>query len=233
MQKSNFNQDQIDQFNNLGNTWWDLNGPLRTLHHINPTRIKFVKNTFSLNNKKVLDVGCGGGIFTESIAKEGAVVDAIDLSEKSIETAKHHMQINNLDINYECISLEEIAKHKENHYDCICAMDIIEHVPYPENFITLFSKLLKPEGYLFISTINRNIKSYLLAILIGEYLTNLIPKGTHKYENFIKPSELKTMFDKNNLKLIKLEGIEYNPFNKCSALSNNVDINYIVCGIKK
>lgn len=233
MQNNNFSQQQIDQFDNLSNTWWDINGPLRTLHHINPSRIQFVKNNFSLKNKTILDVGCGGGIFSESLAKEGAIVDAIDLSEQSIKTAKEHMQINGLNINYECISLEEKLKHKENYYDCICAMDIIEHIPYPDSFITIFSKLLKPEGYLFISTINRNIKSYLFAILIGEYITNLIPKGTHKYENFLKPSELNAMFNNNNLKLVNLQGIEYNPFTKDSKISNNIDINYIICSIKR
>lgn len=222
-----FSQAEIDKFNSLAHEWWDVDGTLKTLHHINPCRVQFVKSHVDLKNKSALDIGCGGGILSESLAKEKANVTAIDLAPQSIEVAKLHLYESNLEVDYQCIELGEFAKQNDQ-FDVITCMEMLEHVPDPEYIIEQAAKLLKNDGVAFFSTLNKNVKSYLLGIVAAEYICNLVPKGTHEYSKFITPADLRKMLVKHNLELIDIKGITYNPIDYSAKLSNDTDINYLV-----
>jgi 2-polyprenyl-6-hydroxyphenyl methylase/3-demethylubiquinone-9 3-methyltransferase len=221
-----FSKDELDKFNSLSHDWWNMDGCFRTLHHINPARLDYIKKFTHLNNQHILDLGCGGGILAEALAIEGANVTGLDLASSSIEVAKLHLYESNLDVDYQCLDIGDYIGDK---FDIISCMEMIEHVPNPEYIIKQCSNHLKPNGFLFLSTLNRNFKSYFLAVLMAEYVMNLIPKGTHDYQKFIKPSELKLMLNKYNLNIVDIKGINYNPYTKMAKISNNVDVNYIVC----
>jgi 2-polyprenyl-6-hydroxyphenyl methylase/3-demethylubiquinone-9 3-methyltransferase len=224
--KTNYSKDELDKFNNLAHDWWNLEGSFRTLHHINPTRVNYIKSFINLSNQRILDLGCGGGILSEALARNGGLVTGLDLANNSIEVAKLHLYESNLNIDYRCI---DISNYSGDKFTIISCMEMIEHVPDPEYIIANCVKNLEPNGYLFLSTLNRTFKSYLMGVLVAEYIMNLIPKGTHDYKKFIKPSELRKILNKYNLDIIDIKGIAYNPYKKTANISNNIDINYIVC----
>lgn len=229
----NVDQKEIDKFASLANQWWDEEGDMKPLHQINPLRMHFIKQQYgSLENATIADVGCGAGILTESLAKAGAKVTGIDLADESIEVAKLHLLESELDVHYECISVEAHAQAHQNHYDVITCMEMLEHVPDPESIIASCVHMLKPGGYLFLSTLNRNLKSYLMAIVGAEYILNLLPKGTHQYDRFIKPSEITQTLEQLNCDPIATTGIHYNPLTKSYKLDSNIDVNYIICSKK-
>ena len=224
----NVSQEEVDKFNELAHKWWDERSEFKPLHQINPLRLNFIHEKVNLKNKKVLDVGCGGGILSESMAKMGADVTGIDMGEKVIEIAKLHAPQSKLDIDYQCISLEAVASEYGPIFDVITCMEMLEHVPKPCNIVSLCTKLLKPGGTLFMSTINRNMKAYLFAVIGAEYILKLLPRGTHDYKKFIKPSELIAWCRKENLSIKTLMGITYNPFTDIYKLNDNVSVNYLI-----
>lgn len=223
-----FDAQEVNKFNALANQWWNLDGEFKTLHHINPARLKFVTDKIDLDNKLVIDIGCGGGIFAESMAVKRAIVTGIDLAPQSIEIAKLHLFESGLNVEYNCVNIESYAQSHKEHFDVLTCMEMLEHVPNPEIIIKNCNSLLKPGGIAFFSTINRNPKSYALGVIAAEYILNLIPKGTHEYKKFIKPSELHSLLSKNGFEVFDIKGMEYNPITRTSRLSDNVDINYMV-----
>lgn len=223
-----YSQAEVDKFNNLAHEWWNEEGEFKTLHQINPARVKFVADNAKLENSKLIDVGCGGGILSESLAAKGAIVDAIDLAPQSIEIAKLHLYESNLQVNYECIEISEKAATANERYDVLTCMEMLEHVPDPDYIIANCAKLLKSDGIAFFSTLNRNYKSYTLGILAAEYLLKLVPTGTHDYSKFIKPSELRQLLTKNGFEILSMKGINYNPLTQNFNLSDDTSINYLV-----
>lgn len=222
--------DEILKFNTLNKSAWDLNGPLKTLHHINPCRLAFIQKHMLLKNKNILDVGCGGGILSESLAKKGANVTAIDLSDEAILLAKEHAAQAQLSIDYQAISLDDfIEKTEKPTFAGITCMELLEHVADPAGFIQKLASLLPKNAYLFLSTLNRSVMSYFCGILLAEYGLKLLPKGTHHYANFIKPAELLGFARQANLNLIDLTGMRYQPFLKKASLNKSLAINYMVC----
>ena len=224
----NVSQEEVDKFNELAHKWWDEGGEFKPLHQINPLRLNFIHEKMNLKNKKVLDVGCGGGILSESMAKLGADVTGIDMGEKVITIAKLHALQSKLDIDYQCISLEALASKHGPIFDVITCMEMLEHVPEPSNIVSLCAKLLKPGGTLFMSTINRNIKAYVFAVIGAEYILKLLPRGTHDYEKFIKPSELIAWCRQENLNIKTLVGMTYNPITEVYKLGDDVSVNYLI-----
>ncbi|WP_051026059.1 bifunctional 2-polyprenyl-6-hydroxyphenol methylase/3-demethylubiquinol 3-O-methyltransferase UbiG [Candidatus Kinetoplastidibacterium galati] len=213
----------------MSQEWWNKNGSMKALHEINTLRLEWVLSVCSsIKNRDILDVGCGGGIFSESLSVLGANVTGIDLAEDLIKIANYHRSRNLLDINYITISAEELARSEKEKYDVVVCMEMLEHVPEPVSIIESCSLLVKDGGTVLFSTINRNLKSFLFSIIGAEYLLKLLPIGTHNYKLFIKPSELINYSRLFRLELIDLIGLSYNPINGKFSLSNNVDINYFI-----
>ena len=235
MKKSLPNVDvgEIEKFSSLANKWWDPESEFKPLHDINPIRLIWINNIVGgLKNKNVCDVGCGGGILAESMSSKGATVKGIDLSQKSINVAKIHANAVKSSVNYQLISSQDLSKTENEKYDVVTCMEMLEHVPDPKKEILACTRLLKPSGQIIFSTINRNPKSFLFAILGAEYVLNLLPKGTHEYKKFIKPSELIRTTREANLNVIELIGLTYNPFTKVYRLSKDTDVNYMVAFTK-
>lgn len=228
----NLNTQEINKFSALADKWWDINGPSAALHTINPCRLQYVLSHAQLKNKQVLDVGCGAGILTESLADQGANVIGIDPSAEMIKIADEHANNSLLDIEYKCIVIEELIESHNASFDIITCMELLEHVPNPAQLIDCCSKLLKPGGKIFFSTLNRNLKSYALAIVGAEYILNILPKQTHDYAKFIRPAELTQMLCQANLQLNDLTGINYNPLYKHATLCSDVSVNYLAFAIK-
>ena len=224
----NVSQEEVDKFNELAHKWWDEGSEFKPLHQINPLRLNFIHEKVNLKNKKVLDVGCGGGILSESMAKLGAEVTGIDMGEKVIRIAELHALQSKLNIDYQRASIESIALKNNASFDVITCMEMLEHVPDPSIIVSLCAKLLKPGGTLFMSTINRNIKAYLFAVIGAEYILKLLPRGTHDYEKFIKPSELIAWCRKENLNIKTLVGMTYNPITEVYKLGDDVSVNYLI-----
>ena len=223
----NVDESEIKKFENLASRWWDKNSEFKPLHEINPIRVNYISKVINLAEKKVLDIGCGGGILAESLAHHGAIVTAIDLASASLAVAKLHNLESKLDIDYRQISAEDLAEKKSQAYDVITCLEMLEHVPKPASIVKSCFDLVKPGGLVFFSTINRNPKSYLFAILGAEYILNLLPKGTHEYVKFIRPSELATWCRESKLELQEQIGMGYNPLTKNYYLQDSLDVNYI------
>lgn len=221
----NVSQEEVQKFSNLSNHWWDLQGPFKTLHHINPVRLNFTLNSTPLKGKRVLDVGCGGGIFSEALAKEGAIVTAIDMSEEAVHAAKAHATEQGLSINYQHIALSDLD---DEPFDVITCYELLEHVPSPSSLIDEINQRLKPGGKLFLSTINRTLKAYMFTIVGAEYILGLLPRQTHDYKKFIKPSELSHFLRENELSIKGLKGMSYQPLTYEASLSDDVSVNYLM-----
>ncbi len=228
----NVNPAEIEKFDSMASHWWDPDGDFKTLHQINPLRLKLIDETVGLRDKKVLDVGCGGGILAESMAEKGAQVTAIDLAEALIDVAELHSLDSGIQLDYQLISVEQLAEQQPRQFDTVTCMEMLEHVPDPSAIIQACSVLVKPGGYVFLSTLNRNPKSYLLSIVGAEYILGMLPKGTHDYASFIKPSELAAWCRQADLELCDSVGIEYNPLNQRFSVSKDISVNYI-CVFKK
>jgi 2-polyprenyl-6-hydroxyphenyl methylase/3-demethylubiquinone-9 3-methyltransferase len=218
-------QQEIAKFAQYANDWWDTQGPLRTLHDINETRLRFIAQHIKLKDSRILDVGCGGGILCEAMSKAGAKIVGVDAEVQAIKVATEHAKKNNLSIEYYCTALEE---YEAEPVDAVTCMELLEHVPYPELIIQHCTRLLKPGGTLILSTLNRTLKAYATAIVAAEYLLNLLPRQTHDYEKFINPSELASMGRKWDLKVIGLSGLIYNPLNRNASLGPDVSVNYLM-----
>lgn len=221
---------EIQKFSELANRWWDLTGEFKPLHQINPLRTDFiVQHTGGLNTKKVVDVGCGGGILAESMAKQGAIVSGIDMGEAPLEIARLHGLESGISVDYQQTTAEEFAEKNPAQFDVVTCMEMLEHVPDPASVVRACYKLVKPGGHVFFSTLNRNIKSYLMAIVGAEYVLGLVPKGTHQHSKFIKPSELMQWIDDTPLLIKHITGLHLNPLTREYYLSSqNVDVNYIL-----
>jgi 2-polyprenyl-6-hydroxyphenyl methylase / 3-demethylubiquinone-9 3-methyltransferase len=229
----NIDLNEIDKFAKLAAQWWDPNGQCKPLHTINPLRVDYIKQqSGDLNQKNVLDVGCGGGILSESLAKLGANVTAIDLADEALVVAKSHAEQNGLTINYQHQTVEQHANQHPAQYDVITCMEMLEHVPDPFSIINACAELLKPGGQLYLSTINRNNKAKLLLIYGAEYIARLVPKGTHDFNRFIRPSELMDWVEQANLVVKDIIGMEYHLLSNQFRLGSNVDVNYIVMAQK-
>ena len=224
----NVDQSEIAKFSALAHRWWDPNSEFKPLHAINPLRLNWIKSFVSLEGKKVVDVGCGGGILAESISQSGANTTGIDLSEKALKVAELHALEVGANLTYRAISAEDLADEQAEQYDVVTCMEMLEHVPDPASVVRACAKLCKPGGTLFFSTLNRNPKSYLFAIIGAEYILKLLPKGTHEYTKFIKPSELAAFTRQAGLELLGMKGLSYNPITQVYSLSDDVDVNYMI-----
>lgn len=219
---------EVSKFAKLASTWWDVDGPLKTLHDINPTRIEYILKYAALNHQKVLDIGCGGGILCEAMASYGAQVTGIDANQDIIECAKQHANENKLSVHYQAVLIEKYLPKSHSKFDVITCLEMLEHVSDPEVIIKHAARLLKPNGVFILSTINRTFSAYASVIVAAEYLLNLLPKQTHDYSKFIKPSELARVLRRYNLVIESISGMDYNPFTRQSRLSDKVDCNYLV-----
>jgi len=226
---SNVDYDEVEKFAVLAARWWDKDSEFKPLHDINPLRLNYIKEQCggSLKGKRILDIGCGGGILSESLANEGAIVVGIDLAEAGLEVAKLHLLESGFDIDYQFISAEDLTDSESESFDVITCLEMLEHVPDPSLIIDACSKLVKQNGRVFFSTINRNPKSYFFAIVGAEYVLNLLPKGTHNYEKFIRPSEIDGWARACNLSVSSMIGMTYNPITKKYKLSDDVSVNFI------
>lgn len=229
----NADQTEIDKFSALAHRWWDPSSEFKPLHAINPLRLGWIQEHVSIAGKKVLDVGCGGGILAESMAVAGAQAKGIDLSEKALKVADLHSLETGVKVEYEYISAENLARKEAGQYDVVTCMEMLEHVPDPLSIIKSCTALVKPGGKVFFSTLNRNPKSYLFAIIGAEYLLRILPKGTHDYKKFIKPSELNEFIREAGLELNELIGLSYNPITEVYSLGRDTDVNYLIATTKK
>ena len=224
----NVDKKEIQKFDDISYSWWDPNGPFKPLHMLNPVRTEFIKNRVMLNDKTLIDVGCGGGLLCENLASITKEVKGIDMSKDAIEIAKTHQTLKNLKIDYEAISLDSLLEKSKKKYDVLTCMELVEHVPNPEKLIEDCINVTNKNADLFFSTLNRNFISYMIAIIGAEYLLNILPKGTHDFSTFIKPSEFSKLLRNNGLYVIDIKGISYNILSKKFYESNNPNINYIL-----
>ena len=232
MSTQNFDIAELNKFSELAHQWWDKTSQFKPLHDINPLRLNYINDIVSLKGKTVLDVGCGGGILSESMAEKGAKVTGIDLGEKALKVATLHSLESGVAVDYRLIAVEELAQQQPASYDVITCLEMLEHVPDPASIVAACAKLVKPGGHVFFSTINRNPKSYLFAVIGAEYVLNMLPRGTHDYAKFIKPSELAGFVRSADLLLQQQIGMSYNPITKHYWLDGNVSVNYMMHTIK-
>ncbi len=223
--------EEINKFNKLADDWWEASGPLKPLHDLNPLRLAFIQEQINLAGKHVLDIGCGGGILTESLARAGAHAVGVDLAEDVLEVARTHASAQHLSITYHCSPIEVFTQQHHHAFDAITCMELLEHVPDPTAIIAACAYALKPGGMLFLSTLNRNVKSFLLAIIGAEYILKMIPKGTHEYAKFITPAELSRMLREQGFNVEHLRGMSYQPFTKAFKLSADCDVNYLISAV--
>jgi 2-polyprenyl-6-hydroxyphenyl methylase/3-demethylubiquinone-9 3-methyltransferase len=225
---ANVDPAEIKKFSALAHRWWDPNSEFKPLHEINPLRIDYIDTHVGLNGKTVLDVGCGGGILSEGMAARGATVTGIDLADKPLMVAQLHLMESGRKVDYLKVSADEMALERPGHFDIVTCLEVLEHVPDPSSLVRACREALKPGGHAFFATLNRNPKSFLFAIIGAEYVLRLLPRGTHEYARFIKPSELAGMCRSAGLAVVDIIGMSYNPFTQVYALGRDTDVNYIV-----
>ena len=228
MNTLNVDPAEIQKFSDLAHRWWDPTSEFRPLHEINPLRLEWINNRTTLSGKNVIDIGCGGGILAESMAKKGAKVTGIDLSEKALKVADLHGLESGINVRYKKIAAEQMADEEAGQYDVVTCMEMLEHVPDPASIIRACYALVKPGGHVFFSTLNRNPKSYLFAIIGAEYILQMLPKGTHDYAKFITPAELSQAIRNAGLQVDALRGMSYNPLSKIYSLNQDTSVNYLV-----
>ncbi|MBL8435536.1 MAG: bifunctional 2-polyprenyl-6-hydroxyphenol methylase/3-demethylubiquinol 3-O-methyltransferase UbiG [Zoogloea sp.] len=223
---------ELQKFSDLAHRWWDPESEFKPLHQINPLRLDWIDDNARIAGKKVVDIGCGGGILAESMAARGALVTGIDLSEKALGVARLHLFESGQQVDYRHISAEELAASAPASFDVVTCMEMLEHVPDPASTIRACATLVKPGGSVFFSTLNRNLKAYLMAVVGAEYILNLLPRGTHEYAKFIKPSELARYVREAGLDVEELIGMQYNPLSKVYSLGRDTDVNYLMRTIR-
>lgn len=219
---------ELQKFSDLAHRWWDPESEFKPLHQINPLRLDWIDSAAGLAGKRVVDIGCGGGILAESMAARGAQVTGVDLSEKALGVARLHLYESGQTVDYRHISAEDIARENPESFDVVTCMEMLEHVPDPASTIRACATLVKPGGHVFFSTLNRNLKSYIMAVVGAEYILKLLPKGTHEYAKFIKPSELARYVREAGLDVEDLTGMHYNPLSQVYSLGPNADVNYLM-----
>ena len=224
---------ELNKFSELAHKWWDKSSEFKPLHDINPLRLNYIDQAISLNAKTVLDVGCGGGILSESMAQKGAKVTGIDLGEKALKVAQLHSLESGVSVDYQLVSVEALAEKQAASFDVVTCLEMLEHVPDPASVVRACAKLVKPSGHVFFSTINRNPKAYLFAVIGAEYVLNMLPRGTHDYAKFIKPSELASWLRLANLSLQHQIGMSYNPITQHYWLGDDVSVNYMMHATKE
>ncbi|AVY93087.1 MULTISPECIES: bifunctional 2-polyprenyl-6-hydroxyphenol methylase/3-demethylubiquinol 3-O-methyltransferase UbiG [Microvirgula] len=224
----NVDQTEIDKFSQMAHKWWDLDGEFKPLHQINPLRTDYIDRHAPLDAARVVDVGCGGGILTEALARRGATVTGVDLAKKSLKVAQLHALDQGLTIDYRCVAVEALAAEQPASFDRVVCMEMLEHVPDPQSVVSSCAALARPGGWVFFSTLNRNLKSYLMAVVGAEYVLNWLPRGTHDYARFIKPSELTRMARNAGLELADISGMRYNPLTRTYHLDNETSVNYLM-----
>lgn len=230
--RQNVDQSELQKFAALAHRWWDPNSEFKPLHEINPLRLNYIDQHVGLKGKRVLDVGCGGGILSESMSGRGANVTGIDLGEKALKVAQLHQMESGAKVDYRLVAVETLAEEQPESFDVVTCMEMLEHVPDPAAVIEACARLVKPGGTVFFSTINRNPKSYLFAVIGAEYILNMLPRGTHEYEKFIKPSELGQWSRSAGLTTTDIKGMSYNPLTKRYWLGNDVSVNYLMRTVK-
>jgi len=230
--KDNFSQAELDKFGALANRWWDPQGPQKALHALNPARLGYVAERVPLRGAAVLDVGCGGGLLSEALAAEGATVTAIDLAPELVKIAKLHRLESGVEVDYRLSSVEALAAERPQSFDAIACMEMLEHVPDPASVLAACAALLKPGGRLFVSTLNRTPAAFALAIVGAEYVARILPKGTHQYRDFIKPSELAAWLREAGLELEDVSGLMYEPWRNAARVIRRADVNYLACARK-
>ena len=226
-QSDNVDESEIRKFSELASRWWDPHSEFKPLHEINPLRLQYIEQHSPVVGQAVLDVGCGGGILSESMATSGATVTGIDMGDAPLNVARLHALENNVDIDYLKITAEELAGQSPGQWDIVTCMEMLEHVPHPDSVVRACSELVKPGGHVYFSTINRNPKSFLFAIVGAEYILNMLPKGTHQYEKFIRPSELDRWCEACGLKTREITGMHYNPVFNTYRLGPGPQVNYL------
>lgn len=227
-QTLNVDPAEVAKFEALASRWWDPNSEFKPLHDINPLRLDYIDRRASLKGKQVADVGCGGGILSESMAQRGAIVTGIDMGKAPLSVAQLHKLESGIEVNYRQITAEELATEQPEQYDVVTCLEMLEHVPDPASVIKACADLVKPGGHVFLSTLNRNPKSYLFAIIGAEYLLKMLPKGTHDYSKFIRPSELEAWVREADLSVRELTGMTYNPLSRKYTLGYDVNVNYLM-----
>ncbi len=225
----NVDPDEIEKFERLAGRWWDPNSEFKPLHDINPLRLDYIDRLAPLAGKQVIDVGCGGGLLTEGMAQRGAIVTGIDMGKTPLSVARLHQHESGLDIDYRQTTAEQVASEQAGRYDIVTCLEMLEHVPDPATTIAACAQLITDDGCVFLSTINRNPKAWLFAVVGAEYLLNLLPKGTHDYQKFIRPSEMEAWARAAGLQLVDLTGMTYNPLTQEYRLGKDVSVNYLAC----
>ena len=223
---------ELQKFSDLAHRWWDPESEFKPLHDINPLRINYIAERIKVKNSQIIDIGCGGGLISEALAALGAQVTGIDLSERALAVAKLHLKESGLQVDYRKIAAEEMATQKPAAFDAVTCLEMLEHVPDPAKTISACAQLVKPGGPVFFSTINRNPKAYLFAVIGAEYILKMLPKGTHDYSKFIKPSELSRWCREAGLEVKEIIGMNYHPLNKQYSLGNDISVNYLIHAVR-
>jgi 2-polyprenyl-6-hydroxyphenyl methylase/3-demethylubiquinone-9 3-methyltransferase len=226
---NNVDADEIEKFERLASRWWDPNSEFKPLHDINPLRLDYIDKLAPLNDRRIIDIGCGGGLLTEGMALRGAHVIGIDMGKAPLTIARLHQHESGLDIDYRQATAEQMAAEQGGSFDSVTCLEMLEHVPDPAGVIAACAQLIKDDGFVFLSTINRNPKAYLFAVVGAEYLLRLLPKGTHDYTKFIRPSEMERWARAAGLQLVDLSGMSYNPLTQEYKLGSDVSVNYLAC----
>ena len=230
--KPNIDAGEREKFDSVASGWWDPEGPFRPLHELNPARVKFIADRAELAGARVVDVGCGGGILAESLARKGAELTGIDVAPRVLATARLHLHESGLDVDYREVTVEELASESPGSFDVVTCMEMLEHVPDPASIIQSVQRLLKPGGHGFFSTLNRTPLAFVLGIVGAEHIARLLPRGTHRYDRFIRPSELSAWARRAGLEVRDIVGLHYNPITRSVMLGGNVQVNYLLHAVK-